>query len=61
MKADETVTVRMPKGTADRIRAATGQPFSSLVRYIMLALLDRYESQHIPADQDSIKNIVNDL
>ncbi len=50
-KADETVTVRMPRGKAAQIRAATGQPFSRLVRWTMLALLERYkndESDKIP-------------
>lgn len=43
--ADETVTVRMPAGTADKLRAITGQPFSRLVRFTMLALLDKYQRE----------------
>lgn len=39
--ADETVTVRVPKGTADKVRAATGQPFSTVVRWMVTQLLER--------------------
>jgi hypothetical protein len=39
--AGRTISVRMPEGTVEELRAATGQPFSSLVRYIMLAYLER--------------------
>lgn len=38
-RAEETVTVRMPKGTADKVRAATGQPFSTIVRWMVVQLL----------------------
>jgi hypothetical protein len=31
----------MPAGTVEELRAATGQPFSRLVRYTMLAYLER--------------------
>lgn len=41
--ADETVTVRLPAGLANRLRAASGQPFSRLVRYMCIALLEQYE------------------
>jgi hypothetical protein len=37
--ADDTVTVRVPKGTADKVRAATGQPFSTVVRWMVMQLL----------------------
>lgn len=38
-RADDTVTVRVPKGTADKVRAATGQPFSTVVRWMVMQLL----------------------
>lgn len=38
-KADDTVTVRVPKGTADKVRAATGQHFSTVVRWMVMQLL----------------------
>lgn len=42
--ADETVTVRVPRGTADKVRAATGQKFSTVVRWMVLQLLENYAS-----------------
>lgn len=41
-RADETVTVRIPRGTADKVRAATGQPFSTVVRWMVVQLLNNY-------------------
>lgn len=41
-KADETVTVRLPYGTAAKVRAATGQPFSTIVRWMVVQLLDKH-------------------
>jgi hypothetical protein len=41
-RADETVTVRVPIGTAARVRAATGQPFSTIVRWMVVQLLENY-------------------
>jgi hypothetical protein len=43
--ADETVTVRLPAGMASRIRAATGQPFSTVVRWMCVQLLERKTSE----------------
>lgn len=39
--AGKTISVRMPAGTVEELKAATGQPFSRLVRYTMLAYLER--------------------
>lgn len=39
--AGKTISVRMPQGTVEELKAATGQPFSTLVRFIMLAYLER--------------------
>lgn len=44
--ADETVTVRLPAGVAQRLKAASGQPFSRLVRYMCMALLEQYEAKN---------------
>lgn len=50
MNADQTHTIRLPRGTAARIRAATGQPLSSLVRLLVLELLAKYENApNLPA------------
>lgn len=43
--ADETVTVRLPKGAARKLVAATGQPFSRIVRFIVMQMLSNYEAQ----------------
>ena len=63
-KADETVTVRMPKGKAAQIRAATGQPFSRIVRWTMLALLEKYkiEGTTPPASdvQETIEHLIKE-
>ena len=48
--ADETVTVRLPAGTAAKLRAATGQPFSRLMRYVAIALLDQYSGKQALTD-----------
>ena len=40
-KADETVTIRLPKGTARKLTAASGQPFSRLMRAMAINLLDQ--------------------
>lgn len=50
--ADQTHTIRLPRGTAARVRAATGQPLSSLVRLILIELLAKYEvagARNVPA------------
>ncbi len=43
--ADETVTVRVPRGTADKVRAATGQPFSRVVRWMVNQLLEKHAAE----------------
>jgi len=43
--ADETVTVRVPKGTADKVRAATGQPFSRVVRWMVMQVLEKHAAE----------------
>lgn len=40
-KAGRTVSVRMPEGAIERLKAATGVPFSTLVRWTMMALLEK--------------------
>lgn len=43
-RADETVTVRLPYGTAAKVRAATGQPFSTIVRWMVVQLLAKHST-----------------
>lgn len=47
MNADQTHTIRLPRGAAAKLRAATGQPLSRLVRFIVLELLTKYESEGV--------------
>lgn len=39
--AGKTISVRMPEGSVEELRAATGLPFGTLVRYTMMAYLER--------------------
>lgn len=57
--ADETVTVRLPKGVANRLKAASGQPFSRLVRYMCMALLEQYEAKGAQALTDAAHEVGN--
>lgn len=63
-KADETVTVRVPKGVPDRLRAATGQKFSTLVRWTIMALLDKYEAENrhtLTSEAQELGSAVRDM
>jgi hypothetical protein len=42
---EEVISVRMPKGAADELRAATGQPFSRLARWVLMALLEKKRAE----------------
>lgn len=61
-RADETVTVRLPYGTAAKLRAATGQPFSRLVRFVVLELLKKHAPQEDARKelQAEVADIVNE-
>jgi hypothetical protein len=39
--AGRTISVRMPEGSVEELRAATGLAFGTLVRFTMLAYLER--------------------
>jgi hypothetical protein len=39
--AGKTISVRMPQGAVEELRAATGLPFGTLVRFTMMAYLQR--------------------
>lgn len=49
-RADETVTVRVPRGTAAKVRAATGQNFSTVVRWMVIQLLDNFAAGNVKED-----------
>lgn len=44
-KAEETHSVRLPKGMADQVRAASGQKLSPLVRYLLTVYLQRVRAE----------------
>jgi len=43
--ADQCVTVRLPQGVADELRARTGRPISTLLRLMAVELLNRERSK----------------
>ncbi len=47
-RATDTVTVRLPKGMADKIRAASGMGLSPLVRKMLEQFLARHIGQQHP-------------
>lgn len=46
---DQCVTVRLPHGIRDELVAATGQPFSRIVRFMVMALLERKRAERAAA------------
>lgn len=52
-KSDETVTIRLPRGMANKIRARTGQPVSRLARVLLSAYLQNLDKEQPPAEQPS--------
>ena len=41
------ISVRMPRTAAERLRAATGMPVSTLARYVLMELLKRAEAKAV--------------
>lgn len=66
--AGRTISVRMPAGAVEELRAATGQPFSRLVRFVMMAYLERLRierrsregQQLVNKTADDLREIVNE-
>lgn len=54
--AGKTISIRMPEGTVEELRAATGQPFGTLVRFIMLAYLERLRSERRTKEGRNMSN-----
>lgn len=44
-KAMEVASLRLARGTQERLRQATGIAFSTLVRYVIMELLKRAEAK----------------
>lgn len=42
---EETITVRVPKGMSEKVRAATGRKISPLVRQLLEGVLRQYEER----------------
>lgn len=61
MNADQTHTIRLPAGTASKLKAATGQPLSRLVRFICLELLRKYDNENAANVKDKIRADVADV
>jgi hypothetical protein len=58
--ADETHTVRLRKGDAARLKAATGQPFSRIIRFMVQELLAKYEAEgRLASARDALRGDVN--
>ncbi len=60
-KADKTHTVRLPAGLAEELKAYTGQNLSTLVRYILVAMLEKKRREHAQNQINSNLNEVRDL
>lgn len=45
MSAGETVSIRVPPGAKEELKAATGLPFSTVVRHIIMAMLAYYRQE----------------
>ncbi len=53
--AGRTISIRMPEGSVEELKAATGQPFSTLVRFIMCAYLERLRNERRLKDGSAMK------
>jgi hypothetical protein len=42
--SEETKSLRLPRGTAAKIRMLTGQPFSTFMRCMALNVIEKYEA-----------------
>lgn len=55
--AGRTISVRMPEGTVEELRAATGLPFGTLVRFTMLAYLERLRRERKLKEGESFTSV----
>jgi hypothetical protein len=42
--SEETKSIRLPRGTAAKIKLLTGQPFSTFMRCMALNVIDKFEA-----------------
>lgn len=60
--AGRTISIRVPDGVPEEIRAATGLPFSTFVRLITMAALERYRGDRRAAERkDQVADDVRSL
>jgi hypothetical protein len=45
-KADQVVSIRVPSGVPEELRAFTGMAFSTLMRHMAVTLLARKKAEH---------------
>lgn len=43
--SEETKSIRLPRGTAAKIKLLTGQPFSTFMRCMALNVIEKYEAE----------------
>jgi len=58
------VSVRMPRGAVERLKQATGMPFSTLARYVLMELLKKAEAvqaRQLDSVASDISNIVQEM
>lgn len=63
-KAERVISVRMPAGAVEELRAATGQPFSTLARWVLMALLEKKRAERANAVSDGqleVRGIVAEM
>lgn len=61
--SDQCHTVRLPRGVRDELTAATGQSFSTLVRFMCMELLKRKraERQAASTHKQEVQQEISDL
>lgn len=54
--AGRTISIRVPDGLPEELRAATGLPFGTLVRFTMMAYLERLRIERKLKEGESFLN-----
>lgn len=60
-KAEDVVSIRLPKGMKDELRAATGQKVSTLTRWVLTALLEKRRAERRDRELANGQNEVQDI
>ena len=59
-RASKVISIRMPEGAVEELRAATGQKFSTLARWVLMALLEKKRAELSNA-KGEISKVVADM